>query len=102
MTLLSIQVGGPKSIALKGRSVLTGFFKSPVAGPVMVRTFNIEGDQQADLRVHGGRDKAVYAYSADAYGFWNDRYKTEHAYGALGENLTFDVLDEEKICIGDV
>ncbi len=102
MNLLSIQVGTPQSIVHQGREILTSFFKQPIDGPVLVKTLSIEGDTQADLRVHGGRDKAVYAYAADAYSFWNDRYKTTNPYGSLGENLTFDELDEDKIAIGDI
>ncbi len=102
MRLLSIQAGTPKTIAYKGRDVLTSFFKTPIASPVLVKTFNISGDLQSDLNVHGGRDKAVYAYSADAYAFWNERYDNIHPYGSLGENLTFNVLNENKILLGDI
>ncbi len=100
--LLSIQVGSPQTVSYKGRQVLTSIFKAPIAGPVRVNKLSIEGDTQSDLTVHGGVDKAVYAYSADAYSFWNKRYAKEHAWGALGENLTFDTLDEGAIGIGDV
>jgi MOSC domain-containing protein YiiM len=100
--LLSIQIGAPKPVTYKGRQVLTSFFKTPIAGPVRVNKFSIEGDTQSDHTVHGGINKAVYAYSADAYPFWNARYHTQHPYGSLGENLTFDTLDEETIGIGDI
>ena len=102
LKLLSIQIGTPKQVSYNGREVLTSFFKTPIAGPVRINRFNIEGDEQSDLSVHGGANKAVYAYSADAYGFWNARYGKEHAFGALGENLTFDTLDESTIGIGDI
>jgi MOSC domain-containing protein YiiM len=100
--LLSIQIGSPKAVTYKGRQVLTSFFKTPIAGPVRINRLSIEGDTQSDLTVHGGVDKAVYAYSADAYPYWNERYGKQYPWGALGENLTFDTLDEETIGIGDI
>ena len=62
MKLVSVNVGLPRELEWRGRSVTTGIFKSPVAGRVRVRTLNLDGDRQADLCVHGGPDKAVYAY----------------------------------------
>jgi MOSC domain-containing protein YiiM len=102
MKLLSIQVGEPQVKTHNGKEISTSIFKEPVQGPVMVFETNIEGDGQADLTVHGGKDKAVYAFSADAYPPWNEHYRQTFPWGALGENLTFDELDETKIGIGDV
>lgn len=102
MKLLSIQVGGPQDFTYKGQTVTTSIFKSPLKGSVRVREFNIDGDRQSDLTVHGGRDKAVYAYSFDAFDWWKKtRPELTFEYGAFGENLTLDKLDEEKTYIGD-
>lgn len=102
MKIESIQVGLPKTIEFRGRSVTTGIFKDPITGPVMVRKLNIDGDKQADLRVHGGEFKAVYAYSVGAYKWWREaRPNDTIGFGAFGENLSVDDLPEEKIYIGD-
>jgi MOSC domain-containing protein YiiM len=100
--LLSIQVGLPQKKIYNGKEIETAILKHPVDGPVMVNLGNLEGDKQADPSVHGGQDKAVYAFSADAYPAWNERYKKVLPWGALGENLTFAELDETKIGIGDI
>lgn len=103
MKILSIQVGLPKTIQHHGRAVTTGIFKLPVHGPVLLKTLNLEGDGQADLRVHGGRDKALYAYSYDVYPNWiKTRPSNDFPFGALGENLTVDELPEDQIFIGDI
>lgn len=68
--LISVNVGLPRRITANGRDVETGIFKEPVRGRVWVRTLNLEGDRQADLSVHGGPDKAVYAYPAEHYDYW--------------------------------
>jgi len=65
MKLLSINVGVPRDIDWRGETVRTSIFKAPVSGAVRVRTLNLDGDRQADLTVHGGRDKAVYAYPSE-------------------------------------
>jgi len=101
MRLLSIQVGKPKEVAWEGDLVSTGIFKDPVKGPTRVARLNIEGDGQADLSVHGGADKAVYAYPHDAYAWWEKRLGVRLQAGAFGENLTIDPLDEKDLCIGD-
>ena len=67
MRVLSVNVGLPREVSWRGKPVTTGIFKEPVAGPVPIRTLNLDGDRQADLRVHGGRDKAVYAYPSEFY-----------------------------------
>ncbi|QDK36564.1 MOSC domain-containing protein [Bdellovibrio sp. NC01] len=102
MKILSIQVGLPKTIQFKGKDITTGIFKNPIAGPVKVEKLNIVGDRQADLTVHGGVDKAVYAYSVDAYPWWQEqRPQDEFKFGAFGENLSMETLDESQICVGD-
>jgi MOSC domain-containing protein YiiM len=103
MKLLSIQIGLPREVEWQGKKVSTGIFKDAVSGPVRVGRLNLEGDGQADLRVHGGPDKAVYAYSADAYPWWKrELAREELPNGSFGENLTVDALDESALCLGDV
>jgi MOSC domain-containing protein YiiM len=70
MKLISVNIGRPRPVPHEGRVVSTGIFKEPVAGPVFLRRLNLDGDGQADLRVHGGTDKAVYAYPLEHYAFW--------------------------------
>ena len=75
MRLLSVNVGTPREMARsRGRPVLSGIIKEPVQGPVIVRKLNLDGDRQADLSVHGGEDKAVYAYPSEHYGYWRERF----------------------------
>ena len=107
-TLASIQVGVPKSYGYEDAADphdlpwTTGFFKSSANGPVFVRFMNLEGDRQADLKHHGGVDKAVLAYSADHYPKWREELgMPEMPHGAFGENLTIGGLSEESVCIGD-
>lgn len=102
MKLVSVNVGLPRKVEWKGRTVTTGIFKSPVAGPVDLRQHNLEGDRQADLTVHGGPTKAVYAYSAQHYDYWRSQLADPAlSWGAFGENFTIDGADEESIFIGD-
>ena len=102
-SVLPVQVGGVAALGPDG--VPSGFVKHPVAGPVRVGKLNIEGDQQADLRVHGGPDKAVYAYASANYRLWLQEFP-EHAArltpGVFGENLTILGLLEADIRVGDV
>ncbi len=102
MKVISVNVGAPKLITHDEHPILTGIFKSPVEGPVVVRTLNLDGDRQADLSVHGGVYKAVYAYPSEHYPFWRSIYpKLELAWGAFGENLTTIGVAESSISIGD-
>ena len=102
MKLLSIQTGLPQKLNFNGREVETGIFKSPVQGPVKVKFTNLEGDGQADLTVHGGKDKAIYAYSFDTYDWWKEHLPNQEiSFGAMGENLTMDQLPEDSMYIGD-
>jgi MOSC domain-containing protein YiiM len=100
--ILSLNVGLPREVAWHGEAVATGIWKRPVAEPVMVRALNLDGDRQADLAVHGGPDKAVYAYPSEHYEFWRRELpEVDLPWGAFGENLTTEGLDEESVAIGD-
>jgi MOSC domain-containing protein YiiM len=102
MKLLAISVGQPKVVPWQGKEVRTGIFKAPVSHAVRVGKTSLEGDGQADLTVHGGFDKAVYAYSHDAYPWWKKQLGlSELPYGSFGENLTIDRLDEAQVFVGD-
>ena len=101
MKVLSVNVGKPREVEWKGKVVLTSIFKTPVIGRVRVRKLNLDGDQQSDLSVHGGIDKAVYAYPSEHYGFWREQLPgVDLPWGAFGENLTTKGLDEQAQ-IGD-
>ena len=102
MHIVSAQVGKPRRIQWNGEEITTGIFKLPVAGRVPVRRLNLDGDAQADLRVHGGVKKAVYAYPSEHYPFWRDALPgTELPWGAFGENFTTTGVDEDSVHIGD-
>lgn len=103
MRLLSVNVGLPRDYSWQGRSVRTAIFKDPVTGPVRVEALNLTGDQQADLRVHGGPDKAVYTYAAEHYNFWASQLPADAPAepGAFGENLTTAGLLEHEVRVGD-
>ena len=88
--LLSVNVGAARTVEWHGRRVRTAIWKEPTVGPVEVRGVNLTGDDQADRRVHGGTDKAVYAYDAGDYRWWSDRIGVEFGPGTFGENLTVD------------
>jgi MOSC domain-containing protein YiiM len=103
--VVSVQVGIPARFGKHDDVWFTGIFKSPVEGPVAVNKRNLEGDAQADLRVHGGPHKAVLAYSADHYAAWRDELHfsaEQFPFGAFGENLTIFGLNEDTVCIGDI
>ena len=102
MKLVSVNVGLPREVQWRGKLVRTSIFKLPVSGPVRVRTLNLQGDQQADLSVHGGSDKAVYAYPSEHYAYWKTQLPaTALSWGAFGENFTTEGLLEDRVCIGD-
>ncbi|NIP72183.1 MAG: MOSC domain-containing protein [Gammaproteobacteria bacterium] len=102
MKLISVSVGRPRAVAFQGKSVTTGIFKEPVAGRVRLHRLNLEGDGQADLTVHGGLDKAVYAYPAEHYTFWGRELPARDLpWGMFGENFTTEGLREEDIRLGD-
>lgn len=103
MKLLSVNVGLPRDVKWNGRIIRTSIFKTPVAGRVQVRKINLNGDQQSDLTVHGGVDKAVYVYPSEHYPFWRDALpNADLSWGAFGENFTTQgPLDDEAVHIGD-
>src|ERR1700750_2512329 len=102
MRIVSVNVGLPREVAWKGASVSTGILKSPVEGLVPIKQLNLRGDQQADLSVHGGPYKAVYAYPSEHYAYWRRELpQAELGWAACGENLTTEGLNEDELCVGD-
>jgi MOSC domain-containing protein YiiM len=101
MRVVSLSVGRPREIEWNGRTVLTSIFKSPVERRLRVTTLNFEGDEQADLTVHGGVDKAVYVYPSEHYDSWRrDLSGLDLTWAIFGENLTIEGLRED-VHIGD-
>src|SRR4051794_12800760 len=101
-TLLSVNVGMPKDVSWRGRTVHTGVWNSPVRGPRMVRRLNIEGDGQGDLAGHGGEQRAVLVYQVESYRHWENFLDREDLEpGAFGENLTVEGLGDDEVCVGD-
>ena len=102
MKILSVNVGLPREVNWRGKAVRTSIFKTPRAGKVRVSALNLEGDEQSDLSVHGGADKAVYAYPSEHYAFWRKALpEIDFPWGAFGENLTTEGLSEDRVHIGD-
>lgn len=102
MKLLSVNVGMPREVNWNGKTVMTGIFKEPVHGIVMLRSLNLDGDRQADLSVHGGVSKAVYVYPAEHYPYWKTELpKMELPFGMFGENFTTEGLLENNVNVGD-
>ena len=102
MKLLALHVGQPQEIEWDGQVISTGIYKTPVDGPVMLRTLNLEGDGQADLTVHGGVTKAAYLYPSEHYTFWRTELpEHEIPLGMFGENFTTEGLLEHEVSIGD-
>src|SRR5438132_9490216 len=102
MKLLSVNVGLPREVEWRGRKVRTSIWKNPKKGRVEVARLNLAGDEQSDLSVHGGADKAVYAYPAEHYAFWRTELPDmDLSWGAFGENLTIEGLIESQAMIGD-
>jgi MOSC domain-containing protein YiiM len=101
MKVLSVNVGTPKQYNWMGHAVRTSIFKAPVEGEVRVTTLDIAGDEQSDLTVHGGPDKAVYAYPHEHYAYWIERGIKPLKMANFGENLTIEGLLENDIHIGD-
>ncbi|WP_313889982.1 MULTISPECIES: MOSC domain-containing protein [Nostoc] len=101
MQVISVNVGLPREVLWKGKTVTTGIFKEPVEGQVMMRALNLDGDRQADLSVHGGKDKAVYAYPFEHYDYWRRKLPDmDLPWGMFGENFTTVGLLEDEINIG--
>jgi MOSC domain-containing protein YiiM len=102
MRIISVNVGLPREVVWKGVQVETAIFKDPVAGPVKIDELNLAGDKQADLTVHGGPEKAVYAYPAEHYDYWRKELpNVAFSWAKFGENLTTEGLAENTLCIGD-
>jgi len=102
MKLVSVNVGLPRLVLRSGEPVSTGIFKEPVAGRVMLRTLNLDGDRQADLSVHGGPSKAVYVYPSEHYDFWKRELpEMDLPWGMFGENFTTRGVREQEMNIGD-
>jgi ferredoxin-NADP reductase/MOSC domain-containing protein YiiM len=101
-SLLSVNIGIPKNVAWKGRTVFTSVWKHSVRGPRMVRRLNIDGDGQGDLAGHGGEHRAVFVYQIDSYHYWQRELgRDDFSYGQFGENFTTDGLSDREVCIGD-
>ena len=102
MKVLSVAVGRPRPIEWRGQVAESAIHKAPVAGRVAVRRLNLDGDQQADLSVHGGAEKAVYVYPSEHYPLWRQELPdADLAWGAFGENLTTEGLSEGAVHVGD-
>lgn len=100
-TVVSVNVGTVREVEFAGRLVRTGIWKTPVAGRLPVRGVNLEGDDQADRKVHGGPDKAVYAYAAEDYAHWEEGLGMEMAPGTFGDNLTTVGIDLNRALVGE-
>lgn len=109
-TVLSLQTAQARRVQISGRSILTAIHKQPVSGPVKVAPLGLDGDEQADLSVHGGLDKAVYAYPSEHYPFWQKARADAGLtgiddalpFGSMGENLSLQGLLETEAWVGDV
>ncbi|MDP9489337.1 MAG: MOSC domain-containing protein [Thermoproteota archaeon] len=102
MKLLSLNVALPRQVNFQNELVTTGIFKEPVSGRVRLRKLNLDKDKQADLTVHGGTDKAVYAYAGEHYSYWRkELHGTPLPWGMFGENFTTQGMFEETINVGD-
>jgi ferredoxin-NADP reductase/MOSC domain-containing protein YiiM/ferredoxin len=101
-TLMSVNIGTPKDVAWRGKTVFTGVFKHPVGGPRRVRRLNIDGDGQGDLAGHGGEQRAVFVYQIDSYRYWERQFeRSDFVHGQFGENFTVEGLGDDEVCIGD-
>jgi ferredoxin-NADP reductase/MOSC domain-containing protein YiiM/ferredoxin len=99
---VSVNIGLPRDINWRGKTVHTGIWKSPVPGRVIVRKLNIDGDGQGDLGGHGGVNRAVMVYQLESYRYWErELSRTNFSYGQFGENFTVDGLPDVEVCIGD-
>ena len=100
--LISVNVGLPRDIAWKGRTVHTAVWKTPLGGRCHVRRLNLDGDGQGDLAGHGGEQRAVFVYQTDSYNYWQEQLKrTDFTHGQFGENFTIEGLPDNAVCIGD-
>ncbi len=100
--LLSVNVGLPRDIVWKGRTVRTGIWKNPVPGRCRVGRLNLDGDGQGDVAGHGGEQRAVFVYQIESYRYWQEQLKrTDFVHGQFGENFTIEALPDDAVCIGD-
>jgi ferredoxin-NADP reductase/MOSC domain-containing protein YiiM/ferredoxin len=101
-TLLSVNVGMPKDVSWRGKTVFTGVFKDPVTGPRRVGRLNVDGDGQGDLGGHGGEQRAVFVYQSGSYRYWaRELGRDDFVHGQFGENFTVEGLADDEVCIGD-
>lgn len=101
MNIRSINIGKPTQVIHNGKELSTGINKTPADGLVYLSRLNFEGDGQADLKYHGGADKAVCVYPFEWYSYWERELGIPMSFGAFGENLTTEGMVEDDICIGD-
>src|SRR5206468_5578507 len=100
--LLWVNIGVPRDIQWKGRTVPTGIWKDPVRDSCRVGRLNLDGDGQGDLAGHGGEQRAVFVYQIESYRFWQEQLKrTDFVYGQFSENFTIEGLSDDAACIGD-
>ena len=100
--LISVNVGRPRDVAWRGRTVHTGIWKEPVLGRCRVGRLNLDGDGQGDLAGHGGEQRAVFVYQLDSYRHWQQQLqRTDFVHGHFGENFTVDGLPDDVVCVGD-
>ena len=100
--LLSVNVGRPREIAWRGKTVYTSVWKAPVQGRRLVRRLNVDGDAQGDLHGHGGEHRAVFVYQIDSYHYWERELKrSDFTFGQFGENFTVEGLADSEVCLGD-
>lgn len=100
--IVSINTGKPQPLKYQKKEIASGIFKQPVIEPIYLSRLNFDGDEQADLKHHGGKDKAVCVYPYEHYSFWENELHTRLEFGAFGENLTTRGLLESEVCIGDI
>ncbi|HKW63938.1 MAG TPA: MOSC domain-containing protein [Candidatus Acidoferrum sp.] len=102
MKLISLNVGLPREVPWHNTVVTTGIFKQPVSGRLALRKLNLDGDRQADLRVHGGEYKAVYCYPVEHYAYWKKELPgRDLGFAIFGENFTTEGLLEDSVLLGD-
>ena len=102
MKLIALNVGRPRILVYRGKTINTGIFKQPISGPVQLQSLNLDGDRQADLSVHGGIYKAVYGYPSEHYSFWRQEIPgVDLPWGMFGENFTTAGLSEDELHVGD-
>src|SRR6185437_1093443 len=103
MKIISVNVSLPKKVTYGNDIVTTGIFKLPIVGPIKLEKLNLEGDKQADLTVHGGINKAIYAYPKEYYNYWQNKLlRTDLSWGMFGENFTTEGLFEDDVNVGDI